>query len=356
MIIFMKKILLSTAAIAYMFSAASCQRDTIEPAAQEGEVVTATLTIQTPGQLGTKAATSDEQEMIGDGRAADNLVFAVFDEDGNELTDLRQGDWVNSIGENRSEIVFNNDAAPTTTVTVKLVRGKEYTFVCWAQNKAAECYDFEDMKNIGISYEQYNVSNNDLRDAFYASVKTGKVTENFSKNITLKRPFAQINVGTTDMVEAMKAGLEGGNLYSTMTVKNAATVLNTFTGAASEAKEVTFEYGHIVAPDYKLVIDRDKVVNNPSAAIADQYDWLAMNYILVADDTADGASSALAEVSFAVRENDAAVLTTYEVSNVPVQRNHRTNIVGGLLTADGEICIIIDPLFVGEYVVGGYSL
>ena len=335
----MKKILLTAAAIASMLFAASCQKENFS-ARQEGDVVTATLTVQAPGQPGTK--------VIGDGMTADNLVFAVFDETGAELPELRQGDWTKG----QEEITFGGDLQ--TTVTVKLVRGKEYTFVCWAQNETATCYDFEDMKNIGISYD--GLAQDETRDAFYASVQTGKITENFSKTIVLNRPFAQINVGTTDLIEAQKAGLEIDNLYTTMTVKNAATVLNTFTGAASAAEEVTFAYAHTVAPVEKLIINKDKVVNNPTIAIADEYGWLAMNYILVADGTVNGASSALAEVSFAIRENDATVLTSYDVPNVPVQRNYRTNIVGGLLTADGEISIIIDPVFNGEYVVDGNPL
>ena len=336
----MKKILLTAAAIASMLFAASCQKENFS-ARQEGDVVTATLTVQAPGQPGTK--------VIGDGMTADNLVFAVFDETGAELPELRQGDWIKE----QEEITFGGDLQ--TTVTVKLVRGKEYTFVCWAQNKDAKCYDFTDMKNIGVSYKDAD-SQDEKRDAFFAGVPTGKITEDFSQTITLKRPFAQINVGTTDLIEAQKAGLEIDNLYSTMTVKNAATVLNTFTGAASAAEEVTFAYAHSVAPVEKLVINKDKVVNNPTVAIADEYGWLAMNYILVADGTVDGASSALAEVSFAIRENDATVLTSYDVPNVPVHRNYRTNIVGGLLTADGEVSIIIDPVFEGEYVVDGNPL
>ena len=327
---------------------------------QEGDVVTATFTIEVPGVPGTKAATSDDQEMVGDGRAADNLVFAVFDETGAELPDLRQGDWVNKIGDNRDVIKFDNSEQPKVTVTVKLVRGKEYSFVCWAQNEAATCYNFEDMKNIGISYADYNASNNDLRDAFYAYAETdGPVTENFSQTIELERPFAQINVGTTDFVAAQKAGLEIENLYSTMTVKNAATSLETFTGKTSGSQTVTFTYAHAIAPDYDLVINKNKVVNNPNIEIADKYGWLAMNYILVADGTDKGTSSALAEVSFQIREGDATILASYDVPNVPVQRNFRSNIVGGLLTAEGTINVIIDPIFNGEYVVNvwdGYSV
>lgn len=339
----MKKILTIMAAAVALFSMPSCQKTT-----DASDFVTATFTIQAPGALGTKAVTSAEQETIADGRAADNLVFAVYDEAGDELQALRQGDWVNQIGDNTAVINFDNSEKPKATITVKLVRGKVYTFVCWAQNEDAKCYDFEDMKNIGISYTDYNASNNDLRDAFYACAQTdGKVTENFSQTIELKRPFAQVNVGTTDFVEAEKAGLEIDNLYSTVTIKNAATVLNTFTGEATGSEDAVFAYAHAVAPDYDLVIDATKVVNNPQVTIANKYGWIAMNYVLVNE----GNNNPVTEVSFEVREGDATVLTSYNVPNVPLRRNYRTNIVGGLLTAEGTINVIIDPIFEGENVV-----
>ena len=342
----MKKILLSAAAIASMLFAASCQKE-ISSSVQDGDVVTATITVQAPDALVTKS--------VGDGKSADNLVFAVYDETGEELPALRLGDWANSIGD-PTPVTFNEDL--TATVTVQLARGKEYSFVCWAQNVEATCYNFSDMKNIRISYETYNASNNDLRDAFYAKVDTkGKVTQNFSQEITLHRPFGQINVGTTDFAAAKNAGLEITDLYSSMTVKNAATVLETFTGKAKSPEAVTFDWGH--SPAEALVINKALVQNNPQVEIADSYGWLAMNYILVADGTDNGASSALAEVAFSVREGENTVLTSYEVPNVPVQRNFRTNIVGGLLTAEGEISIIIDPIFNGEYVINvwdGYTV
>ena len=326
-----------------MLFAASCQKDAASGVQEE--YVTAVFTVETNQQPESKAVISADQKTVGDGLAADNLVFAVFDSEGNELTDLRLGDWVNMIGENNAVIKFDNSEMPKATVTVTLVRGKQYSFVCWAQNEAAVCYDFRDMKNIGISYANYNVSNNDLRDAFYAYATTdGVVTENFNQTITPKRPFAQINIGTADFEEAEKAGLTNENLYSTMTVKNAASVLETFTGTASKPVDATFTYAHTLTPDYDLVINKNKVVNKPTGTIADKYGWLAMNYVLVAEE------SSLAEVSFAIREGETAVLTTYNVSNVPVQRNYRTNIVGNLLTAEGTVNIVVDPIFNGEYV------
>lgn len=334
----MKKTLIYMAAMLSMAFAASCQKEAASSDAQVEEYVTAVFTVEAPAHIGTKA--------VGDGLAADNLVFAVFDAAGTELPKLRQGDWVNNIGENQTAIKFDDSAKPKATVTVTLVRGKQYSFVCWAQNEAAVCYDFADMKNIGISYTDYNASNNDLRDAFYAYAQTdGKVTESFSQTITLTRPFAQVNVGTTDFEEAAKAGLDVDNLYSTLTVKNAASVLDTFTGKGITPVDATFAYAHALAPDHDLVIDEEKVVNNPTFEIEDKYGWIAMNYVLAAE------SAAVTEVSFEIREGDSTVLTSFAVPNVPLQANYRTNIVGELVTAAGTINIIVDPIFNAENVV-----
>jgi hypothetical protein len=203
------------------------------------------------------------------------------------------------------------------------------------------------MKAISVDYSKYNTSNNDLRDAFYAYTQTVKVTEDFTQTINLGRPFAQINVGTTDFDAAEAAGLEIDDLYSTMTVKNVPSVLETFTGSATTPVNVTFGYAHALSPEFDLVIDQNKVVNTPQVAIAAEYGWLGMNYVLVGNNT----EAENVEVSVEIREGNDVVLTSYDVPNVPVKRNHRTNIVGDLLTAEGTINIIVDPIFTGEIVV-----
>ena len=367
----MKKILLSAAAIASMLFAASCQKENFSASQQEGDVVTATITVQAPGQPATKA--------IGDGMTADNLVFAVFDETGAELPELRQGDWTKG----QPEITFGGDLQ--TTVTVTLVRGKEYTFVCWAQNDEATCYDFTDMKNIGISYKDANgdnfVAQDEKRDAFYAAVASEKVTQNFTQTIELTRPFAQVNVGSADIVEAHNAGLEVENLYSTMTLTNVATSLNTFSGAkAGEAgntdgkvsgvETVTFELAPAISKSEfdgtNAAADHEWLYVNTPGYENNVYGWLAMNYILVNDGAADGTGSvdgtekSLTDVSFAIYEGEGLQLCSYDVPNVPVQRNYRSHILGSLLTAQGEITVVIEPAFEEpDYVVNvwdGYSV
>ena len=335
----MKHFSIFIAAMISVLLMGSCQKSQFAGDAPQGDLVTVTLNVQAPATLATKA--------IGDGQTADNLVFAVYDDAGVELTDLRQGDWTMS----QPELVFDNSAKPQLTLTTTLVRGKEYTFVCWAQNKNTTCYDFSDMKEIKVDYSTA-VAQDETRDAFYAAEFTGKITDHFSKTITLKRPFAQVNVGTADAEAAEKAGLDLNALHSTMTIENAATTLHTFDGKVSGNETVTFA----IAPD------PDEVLTiNAAGYEGATYTWLAMNYFLVNDGatsgtgSVNGADQVNTTVSFKIFDGTTAAdeLCAYEVTNVPVQRNYRSHILGNLLTADGTITVVIEPDFLNpDYVVG----
>lgn len=357
----MKKISLLISTVVAALSLASCQKEQTGPAGVEGDYATVNIAVHAPGQLVTKA--------VGDGQTADNLVFAVFDEAGNELIDLRQGDWI----KNQTELTFNQTDAngnPMTTVKTTLVRGKEYTFVCWAQNKEAVCYDFTSLKEIGVDYSTYNVAQNEKRDAFYAAVQSGKVTDDFSMNIELRRPFAQINVGTDDIQAAHSAGLQVNNLYATMTVANVATKLHTFVGEKAEDNDgdgkvegntnVTFTLAPSIS---KPTLDDATKVWSPNEEwltvnhedYKDQnFGWLAMNYILVNDGdiqgvgSVDGTEPVNTTVSFTVYEGEGLELCSYDVPNVTVQRNYRTHILGSVLTAEGTLNVIIEPAFIND--------
>lgn len=327
----MKRLSLFLSAMVAVLMTGSCQKEQFADEAGQGDNVTVTLQVQAPAQLATKA--------VGDGQTADNLVFAVFNDAGEELVDLRQGDWTKG----QSELIFNDAANPQVTLTTTLVRGKNYIFVCWAQNKEAGCYDFSDMKAITVDYSSA-AAQDEKRDAFYAAEESGKVTDNFSKTITLKRPFAQVNVGTADAAAAQSAGLDLTNLYSSMTIANAATTLHTFDGSVSGNETVSFSIA--ADPEEALSV-------NAAGYEGKTFEWLAMNYFLVNDGSTsgtgsvDGTEQVNTTVSFKVYDgnSEAGELCAYEVSNVPVQRNYRSHILGNLLTAQGTITVIIEPAF-----------
>lgn len=86
-----------------------------------------------------------------------------------------------------------------------------------------------------------------------------------------------------------------------------------------------------------------KVVNGKT------YDWLSMNYLLTgdtpADDNVQKAESELVDLEFVAGSSADADVNTINVSQVPVQRNYRTNIFGKLLTSATDITVDKDPNF-----------
>jgi len=310
----------------------SCQKDVTSA---QGDEVEVTVVVEAPGEMSTKG--------VGDGQAADNLVFAVFDEEGNECTMLRQGDWKNSIGV-ANELKFDDSAKPSVTVKTTLVKGKEYTFVCWAQKKDTDCYDFSNMKQIGVSYQNAEgknyVAQDDSRDAFYAAVPSGVIKDGYTIGITLRRPFAQVNVGTADIQAAQDAGLDVTNLYSTMTLTNVADKLHTFVGAKAGdgdgdgkvegSKTVSFALAPAIYDRQWLTIRKEGYENK-------KFGWLAMNYVLV-DETNS-------TVSFSIYEGEDFKLSDYTNANVSLKRNYRTHIIGDLLTASGQVQVVLEPDF-----------
>lgn len=318
--------LLASAAIA-MLCAASCQEEMNGPDVQNGNEVTATVTVKAPGSLATKA--------IADGTKAKNLVLGVFDADNNDKYLYSVG-TLGTFNAGEAAVEFNENL--TATVELTLMKGKSYKFVCWASDPTLECYTIaENFAAINVSYAVNNESNNENRDAFYACAPSGVVTADYSATITLKRPLAQINVGTTaeDLAAAVKAGLDASKLTVSMVVPNPATALDPITGEATAepaAENATFT----AALSPVAVNPEEKVVVNTQTTKG-TYEWLAMNYILVDKD-------ALTNLKFTISEGDREI-DTYSVPFAPVQKNWRTNILGDLLTDKGSITVIIDPKF-----------
>lgn len=318
--------LLASAAIA-MLCAASCQEEMNGPDVQNGNEVTATVTVKAPGALATKA--------IADGTKAKNLVLGVFDADNNDKYLYSVG-TLGTFNAGEAAVEFNENL--TATVELTLMKGKSYKFVCWASDPTLECYTIaENFAAINVSYAVNNESNNENRDAFYACAPSGVVTADYSATITLKRPLAQINVGTTaeDLAAAVKAGLDASKLTVSMVVPNPATALDPITGEATAepaAENATFT----AALSPVAVNPEEKVVVNTQTTKG-TYEWLAMNYILVDKD-------ALTNLKFTISEGDREI-DTYSVPFAPVQKNWRTNILGDLLTDKGSITVIIDPKF-----------
>ena len=294
----MKKILYGVMAATMIF-ATSCENELEVGAAGEESVVS--FTIATP-DMGSRA--------YSDGSTATVLQYAVYDAAGNELEDLTVTDD------------DNVEIHGSTTVNLKLTTGNTYSVVFWAAApNAPYTVDFG-AKTMTVNYTNA-VSNDESRDAFYAK-ETFTVTGAQTETITLKRPFAQLNIGTNDYVASTSAGYTP--THSAVTVKKLKNTLNFFDGT-------------VTGDDKARVFASATIPAGQEFPVAG-YEYLAMNYVLV------GADKEIVDVEFTYAAGSDAKTRT--VGSVPVQRNYRTNIYGQLLTSDVDINVEIKPGFDGE--------
>ena len=302
----MKKQLCKLAIFALLLSTASCADEQFAGDLTGGET-TVTFNAQLPAGLQTRAA--------GDGETATTLSYAVYEQGKPVIT-------------SEDEVTFVNKQA---TISLKLAKGKTYDFLFWA-----DAYGKGDAKNpykvdfntqtLTVDYTDAK-SNDEARDAFFGTANNVTVKGAVSENITLKRPFAQLNIGTNDMEDAKDSGLNTGALQSSVTVLGIFSSMNLMTGIPdpSTSTEVTFGFNDI--PDESFTAD------------GRTFHYLALNYLLVSD------QKGLVNCKFSYTDGATTDTKTMTIDNVPVQRNYRTNIFGSLLTGSVDFDITIDPDF-----------
>ena len=291
---------------ACMLFVTSCKKDELDESHYGGETkVTFSL-----GLEGENVATKS----ISDGKKADKLIYAVFDENGTRISSI--------------EAVEKTDVTFPTTESITLAKGQTYKLAFWAQDNDCQAYTVNtETMNVGVSYG--NASNNDeTRDAFFAA-ETFTVGYDQTIYVNMKRPFAQLNVGATP--EAWNKAVALGVVISDskVVIDGVATSINLLTGEVSGSQAV--EYGFATIP---AQLNEDLIVSTGT------YKWLSMSYILVN-------AQILVSMDLTLRPESGKAYS-FELNNIPVQRNYRTNLLGNLLTNDITFNIEIVPDYDGD--------
>ena len=347
-----KKLFFGMLAASGMLFATSCndELETVQPV--NDDQVTISLGLE--GGIATRA--------ISDGESADKLVCAIYDANLNLLKNVNiNGELVDANGQYVTESAFKNGL--TDKINVSLTKGQTYTMVFWAQNPNCDAYNTNDLTAVQVDYTNGadgDVNNDETRDAFYAT-KTFTVEGNKEINVTLKRPFAQINMGVTkeDWEAAVASGITIEK--SSVVIKEAATSINLLTGkVGDETTDVVVTYKENAIPQgERLKVDTD------NDGLSEEFYWLSMSYILVADhdDTEDangllGTDKALLQglkYTF-IPTNGAPIVFEEGLNGAPVRRNWRTNILGKILTGDIQFNITIDKEYDGDFVYSDGTL
>ena len=302
----MKRYLLSTFTIAAAALLVTSCNDEMDNGLKTGDDGTVTFTAQLPSEMGTRA--------FADGLTAKHLQYAVYE--AGQSTPLPVfGDETTVVGE--AEMVNLKKS-----VTLKLTSGKSYDVIFWADATTDSPYTFNPAsQEVSVDYSKVN-NNSDNCDAFFKK-ETITVSGNQSVDVKLTRPFAQVNIGTDDFDAAKASGLE---VTQTEVVAKAFATLNLATGKVSDEADRTFTMKAI------------PTASDGEFPVAGGYKYLSMDYLLV------GADKATVDVAFNYGGPQNRTFT-----NVPVQRNYRTNIYGSLLTNTTDFNVVIEPAFSGEF-------
>lgn len=304
----MKRYLLSTFTIAAAALLVTSCNDEMDNGLKTGDEGTVTFTAQLPSEMGTRA--------FADGLTAKHLQYAVYE--AGQSTPLPVfGDETTVVG----EAEMNN---LKQTVSLKLTTGKTYDVIFWAaDNSAKKPYTFDPLtQTVKITYTNV-YSNNDICDAFFKK-ETITVSGNQNVDVKLTRPFAQVNIGTDDFDAATIAGL---NLTQTQVKATAGDILNLATGKM-EGTEATRTFKMKAIP----------TADDGAFPVAG-YKYLLMAYIPISD------TKETVDMTFGYNGKS----TFRSFTNVPLQRNYRTNIYGSLLTNSVDFNVVIEPAFSGEF-------
>jgi len=303
-----------------MMLATGCSSSDDTVATQESNLAAVSFSVQADAVVGTRA--------ISDGKGADELIYRVFDEVGKPV-----GTLAKTTESNLTDLLSGHK------VTLYLAKGQTYKVAFWAQH--ADCHDAYTVDdNMVVTVNYAGVNNDETRDAFFNTAEV-TVTGDMNVDVTLKRPFAQINVGcTTDDWNAAHAS----NIditTSAVTIKDAATNLNVIDGTVSGSKDVTYTAANI--PTEKLKVDADGDGNK------EEYNYLSMCYILP-NETTTGAAKTTAGTTFTFHPQAGNDITLSEgLQAIPVQRNYRTNIVGKILSGEVSFNVKVDPIYDGDH-------
>ena len=295
----MRKYFLSFVALAAGLFATSCQESIIEPQIAGPT----TFTVQLPDQMGTKAF----GDQTSTNATIDSLFVEVYSADGNTL-----------IYEPAKAIKVEEGKA---TFTANLIQDQKYDIIFWAQKGNA--YNTSDLRSIPMENRAHNV---DDGAAFFAFLNDF-VPAGASQSVVLRRPFAQLNLGTTDESLVTNAGTVKLS-QSSIQVEKVAATFNTVLGVGEGEQTVQFALANV--PTIKLNVG------------GVEYNYVSMDYLPIAGD-----DQALVNVNAQITLDNGQVID-HTFTSVPVRENYRTNIVGNLISSTTDFNITIEEGFVED--------
>ncbi len=311
---------------ALVLGLASCQNEPEGINAIGSDEVSVVLNVTVPEDITRAGGTDSAKGAIGNINLANDydvrFILEVYDANG-ELAKER----------------FTNyeDTATSTAFDLRLVPGRDYKFVVWADfvrqmaRTEGENYDLHyvttnqgGLKNITVNAATWKAMD-ESRDAYTGYHDAVKFNSTQAINIELKRPFAKLRVVTTDMKDLYNVVPE--DVKVTYNTNKLYTTFNAYTSKA--------------------------VADNAVANLAHEFELSASEYSNDAEGTktlfADymfGAENGTVKFTMDVVDTKGGVIPTIVFNtDIPVERNYLTTIIGPVLTDFSNIKVTINDAF-----------
>lgn len=314
--------LISLAAIGFAAAATSCSNEEANLQANEEKSMTFNVRLPLAEDMRTKAGEEDEFDYnaLGTGEHISELKCYVYNKS--------RGDNADPI--NTLDIPITVlDGIKGGTVSIKLPVNHSFDIVFVANStwnrgvydkKTRQLSDFhlnKDMNAEGI-------------DCFFAVLKD-VTTESTISEVIMKRPFAQINLGTSDLDDY--CAYSGSPFFGAAIEMPVYYLFDVMTGEpCGETIDRTFECN----------IDYADGVNEWTFPV-DGYKHLGMVYVFAGKEV----SNTKIKVRYIPRYSADTKTVEVDYDDVPLQQNYQTNIFGDLLTKTKSYDVSINPSFDG---------
>ncbi len=376
---------------ALMLGLASCQQDFDAPVQVGGEV-DFQLSVAAPEIAGTRAGDKDgDQKALNSAYGAIDYLQGGSDNDGLrtdwsdvnlryslEVYDVDDKGNVTSVDEGgnpvsvKDRLVYVVDEYQPVTFNLRLVPNRNYRFVVFAdfvdkevktttEQKVAIINDEKELglhHSIGTTLGNITVKNDDINDECtdaYFATKVISIVNSAAQDMELKRPYGKVRVIATDLAE-LNLNDEPGRVEVTYDAKHPV-AFNAITGeieAQTSTETITFDspYNEI----YKNVEDGGL----QNHFYTEGYD----NYKSYGTETVNGVKrhthmTLFTDYILAEKEgqtpyhftmtvesaNGKEIKTTQFNTDIPVERNKLTTVIGNVLTTATQINITVDDNF-----------
>ena len=315
----MKKFL---ALAALVLGLASCQTEPEGLDVNVGGVVDTVVTVNIP-EAETRANNSGIgvfENGVLDGAATMRYIFQVYyrAEDG-------------TVTKSTERQVKYTDGT-SVTFPVRLIPGRDYQFVVWADVVTSEDdtdnhYNTTNLETVSVIESSWNAMD-ETRDAFTASYAADDYNGSQSINIDLYRPFAKLRVIATDYDELAKIGIEVKKAAVNYTTVHRST-FNAYTSKAVETNVASIDKDHST---YEIATYANETGDEHT---------IFSDYFFAENDV----------VKFEITvydQNDDEIVTRALTTDIYAKRNYLTTIKGDILTDGNNVNVTVKPGFDGE--------